>query len=291
MTPRHIIGTLALIGFVVAIAFVPSKIRTWRQSRQFSREIAWIQEAVQQIQKSPTPGPELVQSASTGRWEIASSPGSYLIFSNGWACCRTHSWHSDDGMDDIAVLKMPDGNFYLSRYHFEFGIKMETLSLPVRLADSLDAKHPIETASLLGGHSQPADAKDFLEFGARWQGWYLFSRDGKLQCIVRSPHEDNQQQAKGLWVWIGMPEGTIGKTLFQKRYSIAAGREMRWAANWISDDEIVLDVFDYGDASPMMMGEDLPAHPLTTLVFERNKQSGMFLEKTNILRAGLKHSP
>jgi hypothetical protein len=286
MTPRNIIGTLALIGFVVAIAFVPSKIRTWRRSRQFSREIAWIQEAVQQIEKSHAPTPELIQSASTGRWETAhSKTEGYLVFSNGWAACRTHSWHRNDGLDDIAVLKMPDGNFYLSRCHFCLGIQAETVSRHATSPVPADGKDILEVLSERGDHSQPADAKDFLDNGARWQGWYLFSRDGKLQCIVRSPHEDHRQQAKGLWVWIGMLEGTNSKTLFQKRYTISAGREMSWTANWTSDDEINLDVLDYGGNSPRMMGVDFPKRLLTTLIFQRDKQNGMYLEKTNILRS------
>ena len=281
MSSRKVTLLTSVVICSAVLAFAAVKSKTWRQSRQINREIDWIQDAVQQIQKSPAPAPELIQSASTGRWEIAGSPGSYLIFSNGWAACRTHSWHRNDGLDDIAVMRMPNGNFYLSRYHFESGIAVETLSQRAKAAGS-DTRDGNGTYPIFGG--QPADAKDFLNNGARWQGWYLFSRDGKLQCIVRSPHEDNGRDAKGLWVWIGVVEGAAKKTLFQKKYSILAGRDMVWTSNWTSDDEIVLDVFDYGDASPMMMGEDLPARSLAALIFERDKQSGMFLEKTNILR-------
>jgi hypothetical protein len=270
----------------VAIAFVPCKITTWRQSRQFSREIAWIQEAVQQIEKSHAPAPELIQSASTGRWETArSKTEGYLVFSNGWAACRMRSVHDNDEMDDIAVLKMPDGTFYLSRCHFCLGIQAETVSRHATNPVPVDGQDILEALSERGDHSQPSDAKDFLENGARWQGWYLFSRDGKIQCIVRSPYEDHRREKKGLWVWIGAVDGTTNKTLLQKTYSILADRDMTWTANWSSDDEITLDVFDYRGNSPTMMGEDYPKRLLTTLIFQRDKQSGMFLEKTNILRS------
>src|SRR6267142_2009307 len=166
---------LAVVCFAVVFALGNVKLQSWRQSRQISREIAWIQEAVQQLQKSPAPAPELIQSATTGRWEIASSVGSYLIFSNGWASCRTHSWHRNDGLDDIAVLKMPDGGFYLSRYHFEFGIEAETLVRRPNVPDVTHATYVVEMAQPDGSHSKPADAKDFLDNGGRWQGWYLFS--------------------------------------------------------------------------------------------------------------------
>lgn len=261
------------------------KFKTWRQSRQIRREIAWIQETVRQIQKSPNPAPDLIQTASTGRWETAhSQTGSYLIFSNGWAACKTHSWHRNDGMDDMTVLKMSDGIFYLSRYHFESGIQNDTLSRPIKGAES-GASDAVETASLISDHPpQPANVKDFLENGGRWQGWYRFSRDGKLQCIVRSPYEDHRLEKKGLWVWIGTFEETGSQTLFQKRFFVSASRDMTWTANWTSDDEITLDVFDYGGNSPRMMGVDFQKRLLATLIFQRDQQSGKFTEKTNILR-------
>jgi hypothetical protein len=272
--------TLAVVCSAAIYAFGALKSRTWRQSRQISREIAWIQQAVRQIQKSPGPAPALIQTASTGRWE---SEG-YLIFSNDWSACGMHSVHSDNSMDDIAILKAPNGGFYLSSYHFCMGIEAATIPGPDNNRAGVDSADIAERFYKNWGHSQPSDAKDFLENGARWQGWYRFSLDGKHQCIVRSPYEDHRREKKGLWVWIGAVSETNSSMLFEKQYSIASGRDMTWTANWASDNEITLDVFDYFGKSPIMMGEDLPARPLATMVFQRDQQSGMFTEKTNIVR-------
>jgi hypothetical protein len=274
--------TLAVVCFVGVGAFGALKFKTWRQSRQITREIAWIHEAVRQIQKSPGPAPELIQTAVTGRWETARSrTEGYLIFSNDWAACRTHSVHADDSMDDIAILKAPNGGFYLSGYHMCMGIEAATVTKRDKIPDDTGSG---ESVYGFRDHSQPANAKDFLENGAKWQGWYQFSRDGKLQCIVRSPHQDHRLSAKSLWVWIGAVTETNSAMLFEKRYSIASGRDMTWTANWASDSEITLDVFDYAGNSPTMMGHDFPKRLLVTLIFQRDQQSGKFTERTNILR-------
>lgn len=274
--------TLAVGCFVAVIAFGPLKFKTWRQTRQIRREVTWIHEAVRQIQKSPSPALELIQTASTGRWETArSQPGGFLIFSNDWAPCKTHSVHNDDSMDDIAILKTPNDGFYLSGYHMCMGIQAATATKRDKIRDDTDSEESVYAAR---DHSQPANSKDFLENGARWQGWYQFSRDGNLQCIVRSPHEDHRSTTKSLWVWIGSVTETNSTMLFEKRYSIASGRDMTWTANWASDNEITLDVFDYFGNSPMMMGHDFPKRLLATMIFQRDKQSGMFTEKTNISR-------
>jgi hypothetical protein len=281
---KVILLTLAVVCSATVFALVILKLKAWRQSRQISHEIAWIQDAVQQLQNSPAPAPELIQTATTGHWEIASpNTNRYLIFSNGWGVYRRHSSHANDEMDDITVLKIHNGGFYLSRYHFDFGIERDTL---VRrpAPDVIHATGAIEMGWPDGSPSQPADAKDFFDNGARWQGWYLFSRDAKLQCIIRTPQEDRRREKKSVWVWIGTAEANGSKSRLKKTYSIFASRDMTWTANWTSDDEITVDVFDYGGNSPRMMGVDYPKRLLTTLIFERDKQSGMFLEKTNILR-------
>jgi hypothetical protein len=281
MAMRNITGILVVLAIVLAFVFLPPRFRTLRESRQIKNEIDWIQNSVLRIQNSPAPPPELVLSASTGRWEVATTTANYLIFSNGWGVYKTHSWHADDGMGDMAVLKMPDSSFYLSRYHFEAGIQADTHT---RHDSKLENNNATQTSFDYGEPTKPSDAKDFLENGARWQGWYQFSQDGKLQCIVRSPYEDHRRERKGLWVWIGIAEGTSCKTLFQKKYSISAARDMFWTANWKSHDEIIIDVFDYAGNSPKMMGVDYQKRWLSTLIFGRDKPSSLFLENTNISR-------
>src|SRR5262245_23922968 len=102
------------ICLAAALALVLPGSNTWRKDRQFKREHSWIQQAMRELQFVGPPPAEAVRAATSGRWETEV----YLIFTNSWAAFKHHSWHCDDGMDDMTVLRVPRGSFYLSHCHF-----------------------------------------------------------------------------------------------------------------------------------------------------------------------------
>ena len=259
--PRRslIFATLAL-GVVAGVLVGRSPLRAWRQSAQIKSEVEWIQKAARQLEQVSKPPIEVTQGALTGRWVT----GDWLIFSNGWAGYTMHSVHENDGMDDMALLRTSEGSFYLRRWHLCCGIASDLLPP--------------------GGEAPPpADAEEFIEHRARLQEWTLFSPDGCLRCVVRSPHADRKKPSKGVWVWIGSTVGTNETTLFERRY-VVSGSYVSWSTRWVSTNEVLVDVFDYGpDRSPYMY-KDLPRRGITTLTFYRGDQSGRFIEKRQGVR-------
>jgi hypothetical protein len=217
--------------------------------------MAWIQQAVGELRQLE-PSAEAIKAAMAGQWDS----GDYLIFSNGWARYQYHSAHCDDGMDDITVLHVPGGAYYLSKTHFCDGIRAETS----RVSD--------------GEKSQPADVNDFFSNRAAKQDWNLFSPDGALQCIVLNPHDDEYKKNKNLFVWIGTADKTP-RTLFERRYRIASGPWLSWQTHWTSPDVVAVDVFEYL-RSPMLEEELPPKQQIETLTFRRDTTTGVFIEQT-----------
>ena len=190
----------------------------------------------------------------TGHWATPD----YLVFSNGWAAYAMHSWHDNDGMDDIALLRTSDGPFYLSKHHLCCGITSDLL-MPG------------------GDNPQPADARDFIERRGQRQEWSLYSPDGRLRCAVRSPYADRRKASKGVWVWIGRGNGTNETTLLEHRYEVP-GAYLSWTTRWVSGDELVVNVYDYGPGGTPYMYENAPHRDITTFRFCRDTQSGQFVE-------------
>jgi hypothetical protein len=169
-----------------------------------------------------------------------------------------HSLHDNDGMDDIALLRTSDGPLYLSRCHLCCGITSELLTPEGELP-------------------QPADARDFVEHRGCRQEWSLYSPEGRLRCVVRSPHATRRKASKGLWVWIGSANGTNETTLFEQRYEVS-GSYLSWSTRWVSSDEVTVDVYGNGPRDNPYWREDTPHRDLATFRFYRDTQSGRFVE-------------
>jgi hypothetical protein len=260
MPRRSLIFAILALGVLAGLLMGRSPWRRWRESVQIKSEVEWIQKATRQLQQVGTPPIEVIQGAVTGRWATEK----WLIFTNGWAGYAMHSWHENDGMDDIALLRTSEGSFYLSRCHLCCGITSE-----LRPSD--------------GETTRPADAKDFIERRARRQEWTLFSPDGCLRCAVRSPYAYHKRPSKGIWVWIGSAVGTNETTLLQRRY-VVSGTDVSWDTRWVSTNELAVDVFDYGPNRSLHTYEYPPRRDITTLTFCRDDQTGRLVEKQQEVR-------
>lgn len=129
----------------------------WRERQEVARakrEHDWTQAAFAALQHVHPPPAERLQSAENAQW-LGSD---YLVFSNGWAAYKLHSWHANDGMGDIALMKTSDGPVYFSDFHFCGGITTDM---------ELQPNGEIKT--------RPRDAKDFLKHYANRQSWRNFS--------------------------------------------------------------------------------------------------------------------
>ncbi|HWI57304.1 MAG TPA: hypothetical protein VNZ22_08760 [Bacillota bacterium] len=149
MRKIHLIQVVAALVLVAALFYGPPVLEKWRLSTREKKEQEWIQKAVRQLEQAPSPSRELGRGTDSLAW-ITSN---YLIFSNGWAAYKMHSFHANDGMGDIALLRGPDGVLYSSRFHFCGGIIS-------------DFRDPANTAE----KSRPKDLKDFLQnYATSWR--------------------------------------------------------------------------------------------------------------------------
>lgn len=76
----------------------------------------WLQQATQQLGKLGPPSPDLkpVEHPWISR--------DYMLFSNDWASYAVHTAHASPTIGDVALLRTPDGSFYISDHHFCMGM-------------------------------------------------------------------------------------------------------------------------------------------------------------------------
>jgi hypothetical protein len=95
--------------------------REWMEAEERGTPTQWLQSARQDLQKRGAPSPELIRSIQSGHW----AGGGYLLFSNGWASFAWHSSHESERyggrIGNIALLRTPEGDFYVSHFHFCLG--------------------------------------------------------------------------------------------------------------------------------------------------------------------------
>ena len=252
-----------IVALCILAVFLLGKtaLRKWqeRESVRVEKERGWIRQAVQRLEQAGPPPKDLGQSPPYAPWVV---PG-YFVFSNGWAAYDLHSFHASDGMGDIALLRLSDGRLYTSKMHFCGGIT--------------DMMQPSGSEQL----PRPADAKDFFENCGRFQQWNLLSPDGRLSCAVICPDADRAKKTKkALWVSISAPHGNSETNLFERRYTFS-GNYVEWTTRWNSNEDLVIDVFDYVLNPMTHLGPEaeLPTNHLATLSFHRDRRTGRFTDE------------
>ena len=104
---------IALIVVIMALAvfFISPALPHHADKRA---QAVWLWSEVQHLQNLGTPSMTLTTNQEPNTW----SKDGFLIFSNGWAAFVCHTIHDSENIGDVALLRTPDGVFYVSHYHF-----------------------------------------------------------------------------------------------------------------------------------------------------------------------------
>ena len=250
-----------VLGLILAVLFVLIALpRIFEKSFSVNSQRDWIRNAMEELAKAGPPPSDTNHSAYRIPWILPN----YLIFSNGWATYKIHTIHKGEDVGDTTVLRTSEGAFYLCHTHFCTGIT------------KLMHPSPFDEQPC----AQPLDAKDFFENVGRLQGWNLINIDNQLWFVINVPREpDKELGKKPFWVWIASVEGTNQITLFENRYTVS-GNYVSWNTHWLTNDFLVVDVYDYGTGrSAGMYPESLRSNHIKSLTFFRDKQTGKFTEK------------
>ena len=137
-----------IIGVVVLVAITASLLtwRPWELTRK-----RWIHNAMHQLRQTTPPPANLASSLGQGEW----AGQSYLLFTNGWACFRSHTFHSSERVGDIGMLRASDGSFYICHFHFCVGLK-----------EYWQEVRPPEEQQ-----ARPRDINHFIELYGKTHGW------------------------------------------------------------------------------------------------------------------------
>lgn len=241
---------LLILGIAAGSAALFERYLASDQLKRVRRSEAWIQSAFDELQKTPPPkgGPGFGKD-----YLPVWTSDSYLIFTNGWAAYKYHSFHANDGLYDFTVMRLSDGRFFISKRHFCTGMINEMAG---RATNDL---------------TQPLDANEFLNTYARNLELTEFSLDQKLKCAVICPEGSHSLHSKkSLWVWIS--DGSQ-KTLLERGYPIK-GSYVACVTHWVSPDEVTVDIVDWRRFEPPE--ESFPSQPIIKLSFHRDKQTGLF---------------
>lgn len=250
-----VFGICAAICLFIIVAPV-----MFNDSFNVNRQRQWIQNAVAEMANLPMPTLNTNLIGHEVAWILPQA----LVFSNGWAAYKTHTIHEGNDVGDVAVLRTSDGLFYVSHTHFCAGIT------------GLMEPSPYDEEPC----AQPADAGNFLAGVGRFQGWNLASQDNRLWCVINLAREPRYSPGKKpFWVWITKGKGTNQVTLVDRRY-VVTGNYVSWSTHWLTNDGLVIDVYDYGkDRTPRIYPESVKSNHITSLTFQWDKQTDKFVEK------------
>lgn len=122
-------------------------------------QAAWLRSQAQHLQNLGAPPMMLATNREPNDW----AKDGFLVFSNGWAAFTCHTIHDSDAenIQDIALLRTADGDFYVSRYHFCMGETTFTTK------------------------DRPGDFSQFLALYGAEQGW---TRDESLEAVPDPTH-------------------------------------------------------------------------------------------------------
>jgi hypothetical protein len=136
------IGVIALA--VVAVSLVAW--RPWESARE-----RWLRAATRQLRQLPPPPASLASSLGSAEW----AGQGYMLFTNGWACFTSQTFHSSMQVGDIGLLRSSDGSFYTCHFHFCVGMEGEY----GQVSWAPEVKRP-----------RPRDIKHFIELYGETQG-------------------------------------------------------------------------------------------------------------------------
>ncbi len=146
MRRRLIIGVIAL-GVAAAGLLA---LRPWESARE-----RWIRSATRQLRQVPPPPASLGSSLGSGEW----AGEGYILFTNGWACFRSHTFHASEEVGDIGLLRASDGSFYICHFHFCLGL----------------GAYWTATWAGVKPRPRPRDIRHFIEIYGPTQGWTRIS--------------------------------------------------------------------------------------------------------------------
>jgi hypothetical protein len=108
-----LIVVIVVIAFVFALpAFLAGRHRADRRA-----QAVWLWSAVQKLQNLGAPSPNVTTNLDASWW----AKDGFLVFSNGWVSFAYHTFHDSEDIGDIALLRTPEGVFFVSYYHFCLG--------------------------------------------------------------------------------------------------------------------------------------------------------------------------
>ena len=138
-----------LIIGIVALVTVSAALLSWQPWQMTSER--WIRNSVVQLRQMPPPPAGLASSLGQGEW----AGQGYLLFTNGWACFASTTFHSSERVGDIGLLRASDGSFYICHFHFCVGL----------LEYRQDIRRPEER------QGRPQDIGQFIEHYGKINGW------------------------------------------------------------------------------------------------------------------------
>ena len=90
-----------------------------------------------------------------------------------------------------------------------------------------------------------------------------------------------EKSRKKIVVWIGEGYGTNKVRLFSDSFTVV-GSAVHWDVNWRSPDEVVVEVYDYGDG--LLRSEGRRSSTLATFNFRREKSGREFVYQKHASR-------
>jgi hypothetical protein len=106
---------------------------------------------MRQLRQMPPPPASLASSLGSEDW----AGQGYMVFTNGWACFTSHTFHSSMRVGDIGLLLSSDGSFYICHFHFCVGLAEYS-----QVTWAPEVKRP-----------RPRDIDHFIELYGKTHGW------------------------------------------------------------------------------------------------------------------------